>query len=71
MVVGGPRGPPMLETIEMGLPKAQPGEQIAAPEASRVDPRVAYAEINNPSPYLAASQARLPDPSRLRAYLPL
>jgi hypothetical protein len=31
MVVGGPLGPPMLETIEMGLPKAQPGEQIAAP----------------------------------------
>jgi hypothetical protein len=31
MVVSGTRGPPMLETIEMGLPKAQPGEQVAAP----------------------------------------
>jgi hypothetical protein len=60
----------MLETIEMELPRRRPANDRGSP-ASRLDPRVAYAEINNSSPNLAAYRPNLSDPSDPRAYLPL
>jgi hypothetical protein len=58
----------VLETIE--LPKAFLAKDRGS-EGGRVDPRVAYTEINNPSLNLAACRARLSDPCWPSAYLSL